>query len=198
MRGFFTSFILIMALWSSAQINLYLSDYSVTAENNLAFISWTTSSGFTCEDITIEHSTDTVSFKPVYIYPGICGADNKEEKYSYLFRDVVYNTTNYFRINLGKFGTSPIFSIHLVSLDGLAPKVYPNPTNASGVILFANDDKNEAQIQVYNATGVAIGTSPKTQDNHFLISELNIKKSGLYYYTIQLNGVITRGKFLFL
>ncbi len=198
MRCIFTVLMLSFSLLSSSQIDFYLADYSIMEERNYALISWTTSSGFTCEDITIEHATDTTAFSTVYTYPGICGAENKEEKYTYLFRDIVYNQVNYFRLNLGKFGISRVLEIQLVSLEGLKPKVYPNPANANSVILFKNEDRDIATITVFNSNGQEMSVPLTTQRNEVQMSDLLITTPGIYYYTVQINGIITRGKFIFL
>ncbi|MBO6515768.1 MAG: T9SS type A sorting domain-containing protein [Bacteroidia bacterium] len=198
MRLWFIALLLSSSWLASAQIEQYLSNYSIIDENNLPLISWTTSSGFTCEDIKIEHGVDSNDLKPVYTYPGICGAENKEERYTYLFRDIVYNKPNYFRIDLGTYGVSPILKITLTSLDGLQPKIYPNPTDANGTLVFSNDDREEATVQMYTAEGRQVGRKVVTRGKQVSLDQFNLPRAGVYFYTVQLNGVLTRGKFIFL
>jgi hypothetical protein len=172
-----------------------LSDYRLIEENNKALITWTTSAGFTCEDITIEHGTDTAEMSEIYKYPGVCGSSSKEEKYTYLFRDIVYNSTNYFRINLGRYGTSPLLTIRIVKLDGLNPIVYPNPIQPTSLLVFSNPDRNEAQITVSNALGQQVGNPVNTRGSQVTLSAFGINTPGTYYLLIDLNGIRSRGKF---
>ncbi len=195
MRWFVSLIIALVGLNSYGQIELYLSDYQLIEENNKALITWTTSAGFTCEDITIEHGTDTAEMTPVYKYPGVCGSTSTEESYTYLFRDIIYNSTNYFRINLGRYGTSPLMTIRIVKLEGLNPIVYPNPIQPSSVLVFRNPDRDEAKITVINAMGQQVGADVVTRQREVAIADLGVQSPGTYFLFIEINGIRSRGKF---
>ncbi len=197
MRNWVFSLFLLITVSSHAQIDQYLTEYTVTEEKGLVLITWTTSAGFTCEDIKINFGIDSNAQSVVYTYPGICGAENKEERYTYLFRDVVYNQPNYFQIDLGSFGLSPILSITVISVDGLNPKVYPNPATNNSTLIFPNANQDEASIKVYSVNRTSF-TEVKTRNDRIVISELGLETSGLYFFTIEIKGIRSRGKFLFL
>ena len=139
-----------------------------------------------------------VFFETIYTYPGICGTNDKEERYSFLFREVSLNKINYLRINLGSYGLSKILSIRLTHLNGLNPKVFPNPVYGDSKILFRNKNKEVATLTVYNALVNHVGRLIQTTQDSILISTLNIHEPGLYFFTIHISGITTRGKFLFL
>ena len=100
MRTLFLLVYLALSISVNAQIDQYLTEYSIQEERGDVLISWTTSAGFTCEDISITSGVDSNSLATVYTYPGICGSEYTIEKYTYLFRDVIYNQANYFQIDL--------------------------------------------------------------------------------------------------
>lgn len=199
MRKAVTILLLFIGSISYAQIDQYLTEYTISEERGAILITWTTSAGFTCEDIQVQFGVDSSSeLTPVYTYPGICGSESKEERYTYLFRDVVYNQPNYFRIDLGTFGESPILEITVISVDGLNPKVYPNPASDLSTLIFSNPNQEQAIIHVYNTTGQMTSQFVTTRNNSILLSEFSLVNKGLYFFTIEIKGILLRGKFLFL
>ena len=197
MRDWVFSLFLLMAVSANAQIDQYLLDYAVREDKGAILITWTTSAGFTCEDIKINFGIDSNGQTAIYTYPGICGAESTEEHYTYLFRDVVYNQPNYFQIDLGSFGVSPILAITLISVDGLNPKVYPNPATNNSTLIYANPNQEEATIHVYTANGTS-SIEIITRSDRIVISALGLETHGLYFFTIEIKGIRSRGKFLFL
>ncbi|MFT5513463.1 MAG: hypothetical protein ACI8SE_001871, partial [Bacteroidia bacterium] len=165
MRKAVSILLLLIGSMSHAQIDQYLTKYSISEERGAVLISWTTSAGFTCEDIQVQFGTDSADLIPVYTYPGICGSENKEEHYTYMFRDVVHNQPNYIRIDLGSYGTSPILDITIISVDGLNPKVYPNPATELSTLIFSNPNQEEAVIHVYSTNGQSSSISIITRKN---------------------------------
>lgn len=179
-------------------MDMYLSNFTLSEEQGNILVSWTTSSGFTCADITVEHSTDSIHFKPVYIYPGICGSENTEENYTFLFREVVYNKVNYFRIDLGQYGVSRIKGLRIIKLTAGQPKVYPNPANLSSRIVFNNPNRDVAKVTLYNQNGSRFGDVVETRLNQLEMRRFQGIQPGTYYFTIEINGIRTRGRFIFL
>ena len=111
---------------------------------------------------------------------------------------MVYNQPNYFQIDLGSFGVSPILNITVISVNGLNPKVYPNPVETDATLIFSNANQDEASIQVYLANGNDVSTVVTTRNDRVSLSEFNLTTPGLYFYTIEIKGIRSRGKFLFL
>lgn len=198
MRRWFAIVFFCLHLAAFGQIDQYLSNYNVSEAKGNVLITWTTSAGFTCEDIQIFFGTDSNQLTSVYTYPGICGSENKEEHYTYLFRDVAYNQPNYFQIDLGSFGKSDILAITVIAVGGLNPIIYPNPATPESTLLFNNDDQEQASIRVFNASGAEVGQHIVTRKNQVRLSKFLLKSPGLYFYTIEIKGVLLRGKFLFL
>jgi len=198
MRTLFLLVYLALSISVNAQIDQYLTEYSIQEERGAVLISWTTSAGFTCEDISIKSGVDSNSLATLYTYPGICGSENKIEKYTHLFRDVIYNQANYFQIDLGSYGISELLEITIIEVDGLNPKVFPNPANSQSTLLFANDNQDKAVITVFNSKGSLCGPTLVTRKNSIQLSAIGLQSPGLYFFTIEIKGVLRRGKFLFL
>ena len=180
-----------------AQESEYLSNYSVGVKGDNMIVSWTTSADFRCEDLAVEHSLDSATFVSVYVYPGICGTEGKEANYFFVFKNVVFNKINYFRINLGIYGYSGVLNSTIVKNDKAQAVLAPNPANINSLIHFSNDHKDLAEVQLYNSMGQAIGVSLITNGRSVRLSDLSTLNSGLHYFSVRLNGTLLTGRFFF-
>ena len=176
----------------------FIKQFNVQETNEKVILSWTTRSGFTCEDIEVQHRTDSQAFKTVYTFLGSCGSEDKEVDYTYVFEKPVYNSTNSFRLNLGAFGYSDTVSIDLIAYDGLKPKVVPSPSNLNSVIFFRNDNHEVASVQIIAFNGVAVSPPVETSKNFIGLSDTGITAPGVYLVHLQLNGISTYSKFIFI
>src|SRR5574337_420258 len=83
-------------------------------------IDWTIRIGFSCTSVYVMHSIDSISFTPIYQYPGICGASTQDQGYSFT-HSVPSPGKNYYKMELGNYGTSAVIPVYMVlyGSDGL-------------------------------------------------------------------------------
>lgn len=195
MRSIILAVILFSQLKLYAQENAYLSDFSVSHSNDNVIISWTTSTDFVCEDVKVEHGLDTNKMAIVYTYPGICGVEGKEANYFFVFKSLIFNKINYFRINLGVFGNSTIAQTTIIKRTGLKPLVTPNPATMQSVINFSNNNRDVAEIQIFHSNGTFTSSVIQTKENKIELASFTLNTSGLYYFSVNIKGVIGYGRF---
>ena len=175
----------------------YLSGFTVSEVDGNVVVNWTTRAGFTCEDINVLYGTDSTELSSVYTYPGICGSDTSEESYTFIMREPDVNQDIFFQIDLGVFGKSEILHLRITQIGTSGSLVYPNPASSQSTLLFDNPNADVSEITVYSGAGSQI-YSYKTRNRSVTLAELNLEHSGLYSYTILVDGRILRGKFVLL
>ncbi|MFT4522835.1 MAG: hypothetical protein ACI8ZN_001787 [Bacteroidia bacterium] len=189
--------ILIINSSASAQVEEYLVRFDVQSSQNKVLITFTTSKGFTCEDVIIEHGTDTNSLTPIHTFLGICGARETEESYAFVFENPTLNATNFFRINLGVYGLSDAVSLRL--LGGLAnqPRVIPNPISSSSSIYWSNSNAELCEVYILNKHGIELGrltTSGSTAG----INNFDIDVAGMYFVFVEFPNFVGHTRFYYL
>ncbi len=197
MRLLFLLVFCFVTTFTYAQESNYLSNFNVQLQEDNVIISWTTSADFRCEDLKVEHSLDTINFNSVYTYPGICGAEGKEADYFFVFKNVVFNKLNHFRINLGIYGYSEIKDVHIVTRSGLKPIVTPNPANLNSLIQFANDDREPAKVVLYSVSGIKLGERLDIRDNAISLASFPNLNTGLYFFVVTVKQTSSTGRFFF-
>ena len=103
-----------------------------------------------------------------------------------------------FKIDLGSYGVSDLLEITIVEVDGLNPKVYPNPASPQSILIFRNDNQELATINVYDRAGRKASQTITTRSSAIQLHMLLLESPGLYFFTVEIKGVLRRGKFLFL
>ena len=175
----------------------YLSDFNISEVEGNVVVTWTTRAGFTCEDIHVLYGTDSNALSAVYTYPGICGSDTSEKSYTFIMREPDVNRDIFFQIDLGVFGKSQILHLRITQIGTSGSLVYPNPASALSTLLFDNPNVDVAEITVYSKTGSRLRTYT-TRDKSVMLDEFSLHLSGIYYYTILVDGRTLRGKFVLL
>jgi hypothetical protein len=175
-------------------LHAYIKHFSAQTSNGKLFLSWTTHAGFSCEDIEIELSEDSINFETKGIYYGTCG-DYEERDYTYIVDEPYLNKTNYVRLNLGSFGNSFVINQFVLKLDN-AVQIVPHPANSQSIFYFDNTSNQEVQIDIYSLQGEQV-TSITTIDSQLKLVDFKLSK-GLYVYAITYpKGSAIRGKFFF-
>jgi hypothetical protein len=80
--------------WS--QINV--ESFTATQTGIEMKLDWVIGPGNTCADLEIQHSTDSITFTTVYVYPGICGDATFSQSYSWTHPGPMCGTKNYYRV----------------------------------------------------------------------------------------------------
>ena len=80
---------------------------------------------------------------------------------------------------------------------------HPNPFNNQTIITFFIDEPGNYSVNIYNLIGKSVFTKSKTFEGDKEVSftiDFNTKKvsSGVYYYHIQSDNFLKKGKLLFL
>jgi hypothetical protein len=166
----------------SAQGNPALERFSATESDGVVYLSWTMLTGFTCSGIQVFRSTDSVAFARIGIIPGICGSVSEALSYTYADPDPVRNQVNYYRLELGPYGLSPMASIEVIDHGNLQYQIRPHPVVSSGRIYFDKQHNEEHRHTLYNQTGKVIYTT--TTREEFVSLEAGALPSGLYPFTI--------------
>jgi hypothetical protein len=185
--------LLFSSLFSMAQEqHAYIKNFEAQAFGDRLLVSWTTKSGFSCQDIVIQLSTDSVVFANKATYFGICG-DTTERNYSITVDNPYLNAVNYVRLDLGKFGYSYVVSEEVIYIT--AAEIVPMPVQESSILYFENTLREELTINFYSFQGEKVYSYITTGNSHRL-SEFKGSK-GVYIYTItKSNRVIYRSKFV--
>lgn len=170
----------------------YLKQFEARLISGQIHLNWTTKAGFSCQDIHIEVSTDSVNFRHAGTYFGLCG-DATERSYTYLLEEPIPNHRNYIRLDLGTFGYSHIIAIDVVRVNDRA-LVAPHPITPKSIIHFKNDERNEAVIMVYGADGSTLYEATSS-DDQFELGHLT-HQQGLLFYRLEVGDKIEFGKLI--
>lgn len=158
--------------------NPFIKSFTANAKNGNIYLSWTTRAGFTCQDIHINVSRDSLlGYERRGTYFGICG-DTSEQKYTYLLEDIFLNKRNFVKLELGTVGYS-----HTISL--VVPKVknsiliLPHPVVSSSTIYYENSEQTPYTLTLYDTKG-NVYLVTQTRDEKINIGSYLLPK-GVYY-----------------
>ncbi|MCX8081260.1 MAG: hypothetical protein N3F09_08495 [Bacteroidia bacterium] len=103
--------------------------------------------GPTCPGYVIYHSSDSIFFYPIHNYSGICGDINNDQNVSFLHGSPIYNSNNYYKVELVATETSPVKRIYVgEALVSGGVYVYPNPCKENNILtlrfLNINSDRD--------------------------------------------------------
>jgi hypothetical protein len=158
----------------------FVKNFKAEAIEGRVFLSWTTKAGFTCQDIHIQLSGDSVDyFETKGTYFGICG-DATEKDYSFILENPIYNSLNYLKLELGSYGYSYTISVRVIKA-GNNVLVVPHPVAANSILHFQNPLHERVQLDFYDRTGQLILTV-ESIDNKIAIGELSLPIGIVFYY----------------
>ncbi|NNJ55663.1 MAG: hypothetical protein HKP14_06005 [Bacteroidia bacterium] len=169
----------------------YVKKLNATAVDGKLFITWTTHAGFSCQDIHIELSTDSINFTRKGTYFGLCG-DTAEKDYSYLIEDPFLNTTNYIRLELGNFGYSYVISEDVIYVENDVI-IVPHPVTNESNMIFSNPLREEISASFYNRNGKLI-YQISTKEDRISLAEIPKKHGIIVYYLVGEGNLIFRGR----
>lgn len=188
--------LLFNSIATAQEYSPYVKDFKAQAIDGKICLSWTTRAGFTCTDIHIEVSRDSVQgFERKGTYFGICG-DASEKDYTYVLDQPHYNTLNYLKLELGNYGYSYVISELVIYVQNEV-LILPHPATASSVIHFKNKTNDEVELVFYSPAGKLI-TTIKTIDEYIKLSDVILPRGFITYELRKNDSVPIRGKFLVL
>ena len=170
----------------------FVKNFKAEAIEGRVFLSWTTKAGFTCQDIHIQLSGDSVDyFETKGTYFGICG-DATEKDYSFILENPIYNTLNYLKLELGSYGYSYTISVRVIKA-GNNVLVVPHPVASNSVLHFQNPLHERVQLDFYDRTGQFILTI-ESIDNKIAIGELSLPRGIVFYHLRGSGNLNKRGR----
>jgi len=161
--------------------------------NKNVLLNWTISEGNTCNGIDVYRSLDGVNFSIIGDIEGICGSGTEPIDYSFTDIFPETNGSNYYRLSLGGLGYSYIIKINLIDIPINSYLIVPQPITASSQLFFNNDLSKSAELKIYNYLGELIFAGT-TNTAKFELGSLLNEQSGIYQFTIDVNGRELNGK----
>lgn len=169
-----------------------LISFAAVCNNGMATLKWTTGEEEPGSKFNIEKSYDGANFITVGTQSAIGTGNN-----SYQFIDNQNPTTNgnhvFYRLKItdaaGSFAYSPVFSGNCNEAT-MPLQIYPNPAHGYTNIKITVRQKQQAQLQVFNAAGQLVFTTNytlQTGTNNFSIPLTNLA-SGMYTVKIILGN----------
>lgn len=145
---------------ASSALPVSLSNFSIAAKVNSAFLHWTTASEFNTDWFIVKKSTDGSVYKEV---GRIKAAGNSSLIQNYSFADENVGTTFkylYYELQiLNKDGSSSLSTIqkfiNVNAVKRLITQISPNPVESMGHLMFQfnSDNQEEIKIQLYDVNG---------------------------------------------
>ncbi|MBA3680301.1 MAG: T9SS type A sorting domain-containing protein [Bacteroidetes bacterium] len=118
---------LMLFIFSLSGFAQRISNYKVFLAGKGVAVKFTITKGTSCSGYIIKHSKDSVNFTDVFNYPGICGDTARDESISYFHNDPLFNTDNYYKIELVPVENSVIKKIFVPEILNTSISVYPSP-----------------------------------------------------------------------
>ena len=149
---------------------------------NGVVIRWTIAGGGQCQGIKIYRSLDEVNFSQIGFIDGVCGSTDSEETYSYFDSIPEPNKYNHYQLELGFQGFTSIVTAFFEDFGGQNYSLLSDYQNNTYRILYSNDLKNEAVLEIYDRFGNVIYADSST--NSDITFKTNGWRSGLYIFRI--------------
>lgn len=178
-----------------AQHNPILENFTATQNGGKVYLSWTITSGSTCNGIDILRSTDSISFNSISNIAGTCGSLTVAVTYQFTDNNPIKNKTNYYRLDLGGNGSSEILAVEIIDVSN-GYQLRPHPVKDYGKLFFQKASNTAHLLIVYNPSA-GIELQQTTTNNYFEIFPKQLNP-GMYFFTIVAAGGISlvKGKII--
>ncbi|PKO97870.1 MAG: hypothetical protein CVU14_09065 [Bacteroidetes bacterium HGW-Bacteroidetes-9] len=184
----------IVVIFSFAQDYNILDKFIATESNGKVFLNWVITSGQTCDGINILRSTNNINFIQIGEIPGVCGSSTTPQPYSFVDENPVFNSVNYYYLELGTTGYSEILEVEIIDTRIGGYQIRPNPVIDKAQIYIDNKKSENHELWLYNLSGAHISTL-NTNNEYFEFDAANLS-SGIYIFAIinLATSSITKGK----
>lgn len=188
-------FILLVVSWGFTHSQSRITYFYATSLVDSIRLNLTITVGNSCAGWQVLKGNDSISFNPIYTYPGICGNVSYAESYSYTDFSPNKTSPNYYRILVPPADYSPILRVDLAkNFSNLL--IYPQPAETM-LYISSNEIKNtNYEMRIYDRFGRKMADIISyTYD----VIGINVSAFplGVYaFYIIGDNGNAWRGKFL--
>lgn len=143
---------------AESPLPIILQSFTAKTNGNAAELHWSTVSELNGKGITVQHSTDGVSFEDI---KEVASSTNSSlvQNYSYVDYNAV-NGANYYRLKLESSDASALYSpVLAVKFTGTASgttTVYPNPFSDHVTVNLAEVQSGNAMVKLYNDKGAVV------------------------------------------
>lgn len=161
-------------------------------------VSFTILAGNQCYGVVLEHATDSINFRPIYTFPGICGSSGQNEIYSYSHKDMNHNAINYYRLNLGGTSYTRFVAAYYRDYDNNNYLIYPVPVTNDSKLYFKNEAHKLFLFELINLEGKVIITKQINALDVIDIGNLSIKSGNYLFKLTTTDGIKITGKFTIL
>ena len=133
-----------------------LNSLEAYKQPNGVLVRWIVAGGDQCQGTRIYRSLDELNFEQIGYIDGICGSTDGEETYSFFDSVPHPNTYNHYRLELGFQGVSTMVTVFFEDFGNNDYSLFADYANGNYRILFSNDLKNEAVLEIYDRFGKAV------------------------------------------
>ncbi|MFH0736838.1 MAG: YCF48-related protein [bacterium] len=176
-------------------IPVELISFTAASIDGKVVLNWSTATETNNSGFAIERSLDNTSFSQISF---VSGYGSSTEKHNYSFTDASAVTGTYFyRLKQIDYDGTVNF-LNSVKVEVGIPaefaisQNYPNPFNPSTTITFAVPIESNVTINLFNTLGQQVANIVDgnfTAGSHVLSFNASALSSGIYFYTIEANGL---------
>ena len=157
------AFLLCVPLWGFAQSpHPILNSLDAYKQPNGILVRWVIAGGGQCQGTKIFRSLDQTNFEQMGHIEGICGSTDGDETYSYFDSVPHANTYNNYRLEMGFQGFTSIVTVFFEDFGRSSYVLQTDYATQTFKVLYSNDPKKEAILEVYDRMGNAIYTGSST------------------------------------
>lgn len=159
-----------------------LNSLEAYKQPNGVLVRWVIAGGGQCQGTKIFRSLDDLNFEQIGHIDGICGSTDAEETYTFFDTVPHPNTYNHYKLEMGFQGFSTSVTVFFEDFGNNDYSLFSDHATGSFRILYSNDLKNEAVLEVYDRFGNAVyGDVSTSSDIQFQTTGW---RSGLYIFRI--------------
>jgi hypothetical protein len=184
-------FLFLFPTASGAQVNIL--DFRANPAGDALNISWTIGPGNTCEDLEVQHSTDSVNFTMLYLYAGVCGDATFSQQYSWTHNTPTCNQKNYYRLFARTGGQLAVLSTEHTCLGATGYRIVVRPDLQSIVVLANQQQSRTREFELFDLQGRIVAKQTLTEAE--TIIRLPAAASGAFVYRMRReNGEFQTGR----
>jgi hypothetical protein len=146
-------FFVLASFQSGAQETIILDGFSGIAQARAVQLHWVISAGQSCNGTNIERSIDTLNWEEIGDIPGICGNSSDPVPYNFTDDSPVSNTVNYYRLELGGQGYSPVTGVPYYNFAGQGHVLIPNPAREMVTLYFSASAAEKFTVSFFDIKG---------------------------------------------
>jgi hypothetical protein len=146
-------FFVLACLQPRAQESIILDGFVGVPQAQQVQLRWVISAGQTCNGTVIERSADTIHWETIGDIPGICGSSSEPIPYNFIDNTPAGNTINFYRLELGGQGYSPVIGVPYFDYSDNGFVLIPNPAYETATLYFSTSVTEKFIVLLFDITG---------------------------------------------